>query len=225
MSKSNPVEIQRPSPKSLRITLAVIFLSMLGSLVFGWLRWKRFDEEWKKLGPCEPSGGVYQQPRLELKVPIFRQSDPRWGKDKLGSTEASLAAEGCAVASAAMVLSAYGFDTDPGRLNKHLTENEGYVGNGWIVWEKAAEITAGKVEKAYEDAPSFWHIDNNLRLGNPVIAKLKSPEGTHFVVICGKDGYDYLTCDPGSAEGRGVYPLKEYGSKIEGIRFYRRLAK
>lgn len=47
MSKSNPVEIQRPSPKSLRITLAVIFLSMLGSVVFGWLRWKRFDEEWK----------------------------------------------------------------------------------------------------------------------------------------------------------------------------------
>ncbi len=223
MSKNNPVEIIRPSPKSLRITLAVIFLSIAGSLVFGWLKWKRFDEEWKKFGPCEASGGIFQQPRLELKVPIFRQSDARWAQDKLGSTEASLAAEGCAVASAAMVFSSYGFDTDPGRLNKHLTDNEGYVGNGWIVWEKAAEITEGKVEKAYEDAPSFWLIDMNLRAGNPVIARLKSPAGTHFVVICGKDGYDYLTCDPGTAEGRGVYPLKDYGGQIDGLRFYRRL--
>ena len=26
-------------------------------------------------------------------------------------------------------------------------------------------------------------------------------------------------------KARGVYPLKEYGSKIEGIRYYRRVAK
>ena len=225
MSTIDPTQLHRPAQKSLRITLAVIFLTIAGSIGFGWLRWKRWDAEWKAIGPCEASGGLYQQPRLELKVPIFRQSDPRWGKDKLGNTEASLGAEGCAVASAAMVLSAFGFDTDPGRLNQFLTENDGYEGKGWIKWEKAAEITEGKFEKAYEDLPSFWLIDNNLRGGNPVIAKLKSPDGTHFVVICGKDGYDYLICDPGTAEGRGVYPLKQYGSKIEGIRFYRRVAK
>lgn len=214
--------MHRPAQKSLRLTLAVIGLTIVGSIVFGWLRWQRFDAEWRKIAPCEASGGLYQQPRLELKVPIFRQSDPKWAKDKLGKTDASLAAEGCAVASAAMVLTAYGFETDPARLNKYLTENEGYVGNGWIVWEKAAELSGGKVEKAYEDLPSHWLIDNNLRAGNPVIAKLRAPEGFHFVVICGKDGYDYLTCDPGTAEGRGVYPLKEYGGRIEGIRFYRR---
>lgn len=223
MSTTNPTHLQRPAQKSLRITLAVIFLTIVGSIVFGRLRWQRFEAEWKKVGPCEASGGLYQQPRLELKVPIFRQSDPKWGKEKLGNTTASLAAEGCAVASAAMVLSAYGFDTDPARLNKFLLENDGYEGAGWIRWEKAAEITGGKFEKAYEDAPSFWLIDENLRAGNPVIARLRSPEGTHFVVICGKDGYDYLTCDPGTAEGRGIYPLKEYGSKIDGIRFYKRV--
>ena len=218
----DPMQLHRPARNTLRLTLAVLFLTIAGSMVFGWFRWKRFDAEWRTIGPCAASGGLYQQPRLELKVPIFRQSDARWAKDKLGKTDASLGAEGCAVASAAMVLAAYGLDTDPGRLNTFLTEREGYVGNGWIVWEKAAELSEGKFEKAYEDAPSFQLIDMNLRMGNPVIAKLKAPEGTHFVVICGKDGYDYLTCDPGTAEGRGIYPLKEYGSKIEGIRFYRR---
>jgi hypothetical protein len=226
MKNPNPIDLKRPQARSLRITIAVIVLTIFGSMFFGWLRWKRFDAEWKKIGPVEATGGIYQQPRLELKVPIFRQSDPKWGQDKLGTTPASLAAEGCAVASAAMVLAAYGIDTDPGRLNKYLTENAGYVGTGWIVWEKAAEISGGKFEKAYEDPPSFWLIDNNLRAGNPVIAKLRAKDGTnHFVVICGKDGYDYLTSDPGTAEGRGVYPLKEYGSKIEGIRFYRRVLK
>lgn len=219
---TNPTPLKRPAPNGLRITLAVIFLTIAGSLLFGWLRWKRWDSEWRAIGPCAATGGLYQQPRLVLKVPIFRQSDVRWAKDRLGKTDASLAAEGCAVASAAMVFAAYGFDTDPGRLNQFLNEREGYVGKGWIVWEKAAEVTEGKFEKAYEDAPSFELIDMNLRIGNPVIAKLHGPDGTHFVVICGKDGYDYLTCDPGTAEGRGVYPLKEYGSKIEGIRFYRR---
>lgn len=217
-----PTPNRRPAQKSLRITLAVIFITIAGSIVFGWFRWKRWDAEWRAVAPCEASGGLYQQPRLELKVPIFRQSDARWRTDKLGKTEATLGAEGCAVASAAMVFAAYGFDTDPARLNQYLTEHDGYVGNGWIVWEKAAELSDGKIEKAYEDLPSYMLIDLNLRSGNPVIAKLKSPDGTHFVVICGKDGYDYLTCDPGTAEGRGIYPLKEYGSRIEGIRFYRR---
>ena len=222
---SEPTPPRPVAKKSLKVTFAVIALTMVGSIAFGWLRWKKWDAEWRELAPCEASGGLYQQPRLELKVPIFRQSDARWSKDKLGKTENSLGAEGCAVASAAMVMASYGFDTDPARLNQYLTEHEGYVGNGWIVWEKAAELSEGKIEKAYEALPSYMLIDLNLRAGNPVIAKLTSADGTHFVVICGKEGYDYLTCDPGTAEGRGVYPLKEYGSKIEGIRFYRRVAK
>ena len=220
-----PIPQHSAAKKSLRITLAVILITIVGSIAFGWFRWKRWDTEWRAIAPREASGGLYQQPRLELKVPIFRQSDLRWSKDKLGKTENSLGAEGCAVASAAMVMASYGFDTDPARLNQYLTEHEGYVGNGWIVWEKAAELSEGRIEKAYEDLPSYMLIDLNLRAGNPVIAKLKSPDGTHFVVICGKEGYDYLTCDPGTAEGRGVYPLKEFGSKIEGIRYYRRVAK
>ena len=131
-------------------------------------------------------------------------------------------AAGCAVSSAAMVLASYGIDTDPGRLNAFLTKNDGYTPEGWLCWEKAAEITPGRVEKAYEAPPSFARIDWNLALGNPVIIRIRLPHTNHFVVIAGKDGWDYLIRDPAAA-GRGMYPLREISRSIEALRYYRRL--
>ena len=215
---------QSGAKRTLRLTFLFIALSIIGSLVFGWIRWKRFQDDWNRLGPIEPSGGVYFQPRLELNVPSFRQADDRWRKDKLGNTPATLGAEGCAVTSAAMVLASYGADTDPGRLNKLVTEANGYEGAGWLVWEKAAEVTGDIARKAYEAEPSYRLIDENLSRRNPVIVRLRLESGTtHFVVIAGKEGYDYLTRDPGAGAAKGLYPLKEFGSKIEALRFYEKV--
>ena len=77
---------------------------------------------------------------------------------------------------------------------------------------------------AYEDLPSYYLIDSNLYRGNPVIVRLHLASGwTHFVVVMGKQGFDYLIRDPSSAGLRkGVYPLRELGSKIEALRFYER---
>ena len=43
---------------------------------------------------------------------------------------------------------------------------------------------------------------------------------THFVVIAGKQGFDYLVRDPGAGAAKGLYPLRELGSDIEALRFY-----
>ncbi len=199
-------------------------LTIAGSIGYQWHRAKQWEEAWGRKGVLEPSGGVFARTRIELNVPILRQADERWRDDKLGATPATLAAEGCAVASAAMVLASYGCDTDPGRLNKVLTENEGYVGNGWLVWEKAAELTGNVVRKAYEDLPSYRLIDEQLDRLNPVIVRLRTKEGiTHFVVIAGKEGFDYLIRDPCAGAEKGLYPLKEFGSKIEALRFYEKV--
>ena len=48
---------------------------------------------------------------------------------------------------------------------------------------------------------------------------------THFVVIAGKDGFDYLVRDPGTGSAKGLYPLRELGSNIEALRFYEPIAK
>jgi len=190
---------------------------VLGLLVCAAIVWS----QWNRKGPLEPSGGRYFFQRVELPVPIFRQNDPTWGNDQLGPTEDTLASHGCAVASAAMVLEYYGIDTDPQRLNSFLQTIEGYTPEGWIYWEKAAELAPDRVRHVYEDLPSYWLIDSNLARRNPVIVRLKMPRGTnHFVVIAGKDGFDYLTRDPGAGASKGLYPLREIGSKIEALRFY-----
>jgi len=196
---------------------------LLGALAVGAVCGMHFRKAWNELGPCEPSGGLYFPRRVALDVPSLRQNDPRWGKDLLGPTNATLGAEGCAVSSAAMIMAFYGVDTDPQRLNQFLNEHEGYTPQGWIYWEKAAELSPEHVRKAYEDLPSYHLIDRNLMQGNPVIVRLNLPGGSsHFVVIAGKKGYDYLIQDPGSGAGRGLYPLKDLGSKIYGLRFYER---
>jgi hypothetical protein len=223
--EKDPLALPQPnSRRTLHITILVILLTIVASLTCAWWRSRQWQEDWNRLGPLAPSGGLYFQPRLELEVPIFRQADDRWRNDMLGETSATLGAEGCAVASAAMVLASYGVDTDPGRLNKLVTEADGYEGEGWLKWEKAAEVTGNIARKAYEDDPSYRLIDENLARRNPVIVRLRTVGGvTHFVVIAGKDGYDYLTRDPGAGAAKGLYPLREFGSKIEKLRFYEKV--
>jgi len=122
-----------------------------------------------------------------------------------------------------MILKYYGVDTDPARLNDYLSATGGYTEEGWIYWEAAANLAPGIVQKAYEDAPSYFLIDWNLIRGNPVIVRVR-PVGdtTHFVVISGKRGFDYLIQDPMEADGTPAYPLRELGSPIEALRYYNR---
>jgi hypothetical protein len=205
-----------------RITQIFLLTLLFGScalMIYAAGVWER----WNTKGKLAPSGGRYFLRRVEIPVPLFRQNDPRWGKDPLGATDGTLGAEGCAVSSAAMVLASYGVDTDPQRLNRFLTETNGYTPQGWIYWEAAAALAPDRVRHVYEDLPTYHLIDQNLARGNPVIVRLRYPHGiTHFVVLAGKDGYDYLVRDPGAGAGKGLYPLREFGSEIEALRFYRK---
>jgi Peptidase_C39 like family len=176
---------------------------------------------WKHV--LSSSGGRYFLHRVVIPVPAMTQSDPRWALELLGPTFDTIGQAGCAITSASMVLSAYGVDIDPQRLNQYLNTHAGYTENGWVYWEKAAEVAPyGQVEKAYEDLPSYALIDENLLAGNPVIIRLTLPNGTtHFVVLLGKDGWDYLIQDPARPPGYGVYPLNKLTGRIEALRFFR----
>ncbi len=177
--------------------------------------------DWKQAKPIRSSGGLWFPGRHVIPVPHFSQNDPRWAKQNLGPTDGSFGSEGCAVTSAAMVLASYGHEISPGDLNEFLTENEGYTDRGWLYWEKAADFPGVNATKAYEDLPSFHLIDKNLREGNPVIVRVRYKSGiTHFVVICGKEGYRYLVMDPAIPGQMEPVPLKDYFPKIEALRFY-----
>ena len=186
----------------------------------------QIDWTWKR--KLSPWGGRYFFHRTELPVPSFRQGDEKWGDDPLGGVEinGTLGGEGCAVASAAMVFKFYGIDVDPQQLNWFLTSVGGYTEQGWLYWDRAAWFAPDRVRHVYEDLASYQLIDSNLTRGNPVIVRVRLPSGiTHFVVIAGKDGFDYLVQDPGGGSAKGLYPLRELGSDIEGLRFYEPVAK
>lgn len=204
------------SARRISFILAVIAVSAIALWTVGWMS-KR---------PLEPSGGLFIPWVLLVPGPHYLQGDPKWATDLLGATDDTLASVGCAVTSAAMVLAGYGMETDPGKLNAFLHGLPGgYTPQGWVYWEKAAEISprlAQQLLPHYEDAPSYFLLDSNLLRGNPVIIRLRYPSGvTHFMVVCGKSGFDYLVRDPGPGGLRGVYPLKEFGGPIEALRFYR----
>lgn len=177
---------------------------------------------WCRAAVLPARGGVYVPVRFQIAVPCFAQADARWGRELLGPTQGTLAAEGCAVTSAAMVMAFYGMDVDPARLNAFLTQTNGYTERGWLHWEAAAEYSPGRVRHAYEDLPSYRLLDWNLFRGNPVIVRIRpGGRGTHFVVLVGKSGWEYLAQDPGA--GGRVVALSSFGSRIEALRFYERL--
>jgi hypothetical protein len=184
------------------------------------------DWTWKR--PLSPRGGRYFFHRIELKVPSFRQGDERWSDDPLGGVvdNGTVGSTGCAVAAVAMVFKSYGIETDPQQLNWFLTTVGGFTDRGWVYWERAAWWAPDRVRHVYEDLPSYQLIDSNLSDGNPVIVRVRLRGGvTHFVVIAGKDGFDYLVRDPGAGAAKGFYPLRELNSKIEALRFYELLPK
>lgn len=200
--------------------LLTILLALLVSTVAIYTDWT-----WKR--PISPSGGRYFAHRLELPVPSFRQADGRWDSDPLGGVmeNGTIGSDGCAVTALAMVFNSYGIATDPQQLNWFLTQVGGYTERGWVYWDRAPWLAPGRVRHVYEDLPSYKLIDSNLAKGNPVIVRVRFPSGvTHFVVIAGKDGFDYLIRDPGTGATKGYYPLRELGSKIEALRFYQRVA-
>jgi len=205
--------------RALPITISVLIVLVLGIPSYLYVDWN-----WKR--KIAPRGGRYFFHRLELSVPSFRQSDERWADDPLGGVEenGTVGGEGCAVASAAMVFKFYGIDTDPQQLNWFLAAVGGYTDRGWLYWDRAAWWAPNRVRHVYEDLPSYALIDSNLAHGNPVIVRVRLHSGiTHFVVIAGKDGFDYLVRDPGAGAAKGYYPLRELNSDIEALRFYQPL--
>jgi hypothetical protein len=199
-----------------RLPFIILLLVLLVGALAVYIDWT-----WKR--KLSPRGGRYFFHRVELAVPSLRQSDERWSDDPLGGVppNGTLGGEGCAVAAAAMVLKFYGIETDPQQLNWFLTSVGGYTERGWIYWDRAAWFAPDRVRHVYEDLASYQLIDSNLAHGNPVIVRVRLRSGvTHFVVVVGKDGFDYLVRDPGAASAKGVYPLRELCSDIDALRFY-----
>lgn len=168
------------------------------------------------------AGGQYFGQRLCYDVPVHLQRNTTWCNDSLGGSYESIGSAGCTMCCTAMVLSYYGIETDPKALNAYLSSCGGYTPSGLLIWEKCVAYSGGRVRLAYMGAPDYGVIDSHLLRGTPSIAKLYLPGGIpHWVVIVGKEGYEYLARDP--LTETGPRPLSQLGRSIHALRVLERV--
>jgi hypothetical protein len=131
---------------------------------------------------------------IPYKYPLFKQCDPRWGKDVIVST--TVCAVGCLMSSTAMAIggksiSVGGLAANPGTLNSWLKTNGGYTNGNDLI-----ESVVPKVNPKHISWPGdAMHPTNNLPMstivqylkqGRPVIANVD--HGHHFVLVTGWEG-------------------------------------
>lgn len=142
---------------------------------------------------------------MPFKLVYHSQQDSKWKNDILGFGDPgdTIGYIGCALTSVAMFLSGHGYTETPKTLNQKLKNVNGFV-SAAIRWGAVSQIYPNVTLKAYipcatSDAP-LAQIDAALKAGQPAIVQVdRSPaQGiqTHWVVLYGKKGDDYLMLDP-----------------------------
>ena len=142
---------------------------------------------------------------MPFKPVYLSQQDPQWKNDLLGFGDPgdTIGYLGCALTSVAMLLSGHGYAETPKSLNQKLKNVNGFVSAG-IRWGAVSQIYPNVTLKAYipcstSEAP-LAQIDAAIAAGQPAIVQVdNSPADgiqTHWVVLYGKKGDDYLMLDP-----------------------------
>ncbi|MGI5874310.1 MAG: S-layer homology domain-containing protein [Bacillota bacterium] len=145
----------------------------------------------------------------------WKQSDPRWGGNKMGSS--TIAKAGCLVTSVSILLVGSGAekdsylagDFDPGVFVKWLNNNGGFIGAG-LVWGAVEKFepkfklytdtrSSGSNFSSLSKSAKISAISGHLRAGRFIVICVHNPStgNTHWVAVDEVDGDDVLICDPG----------------------------
>ena len=174
--------------------------------------------------PIAATGGRALSIRLPWGGEHYMQGDRRWADVSLGGTADTLGGAGCAVCSIAMAATSLGAKVTPPELNDRLIKCGGYTREGWIIWDAIRKALDDKAEAVVADRPSHADLDAALERGEYPIVKFILLSGiTHWVVIVGKEGTDYLIHDP-LAYGDKPIALSNRTSGIYSVRVIKRKA-
>lgn len=135
----------------------------------------------------------------------YSQCDANWAKQRLGFCDGyTICSAGCAMTSAAMLLSTKGINVNPGSLDEWLGDNGGYWDGCDIIWSTIDKfgVTAFQgLETAAEP-----EICNGLSQGHGIIANVNN--GGHWVLLTGCLGNGVFSVnDPGYS--RTTYSMGE----------------
>jgi hypothetical protein len=175
-------------------------------------------------GTLQLTGGQFFFQKADLPVEPLKQDSSAWAKQTLawGQAGQTIGSHGGALTCAVMVMKSYGLKTDPRALNELMTRNKGYTAEGWLVWERVPDLAPGLVDFVYAGEPKYPLIDTSLKEGNAVIARLKTDKET-YVVLCGKEGLDYMAVDPAPKGSPGKFPLRLLPGVLDHIAIFKRI--
>lgn len=142
---------------------------------------------------------------MSFKLVYLSQQDPKWKSDILGFGDSgdTIGYVGCALTSVAMLLSGHGYPETPKTLNQKLKNVQGFVSAG-IRWGSVSQVypnvtVRSNISCTTSDAPLNL-IDAAIAAGQPAIVQVDHSNApgiqTHWVVLYGKKGDDYLMLDP-----------------------------
>ena len=142
---------------------------------------------------------------MAFQLVYLSQQDPKWKSDILGfgDPEDTIGYVGCALTSVAMLLSGHGYPETPKTLNQKLKNVHGFA-SAAIVWGAVNQIYPKVTLKAFipcttSPAP-LELIDAAIAAGQPAIVQVDYSNApgiqTHWVLLYGRKGDDYLMLDP-----------------------------
>jgi len=142
---------------------------------------------------------------MSFKPVYLSQQDQKWKSDILGfgDPEDTIGYVGCALTSVAMLLSGHGYAETPKTLNQKLKNVQGFV-SAAIRWGSVSQVypnvtVRSNISCTTTPAP-LELIDAAIAAGQPAIVQVDYSNApgiqTHWVVLYGKKGDDYLMLDP-----------------------------
>lgn len=150
-------------------------------------------------------GGTVIQAVSDNAYKSWKQYGESWSGLTLGSSRETVAASGCAVTSAAMLMVKSGSVTDdsftPATIVSYMSANGGFTSSGSINWNKLTGyapsfIYCGKASLSGTQQQKAEHMQNLMDQGYYLAAVVKN--GGHFVAIDAVNGSNVTMMDPGS---------------------------
>lgn len=179
---------------------------------------------WARMAPAIASTGGRE---LHIRLPdtgkTLLQKDKRWAADQLGPSDCTLGSHGCLVTSVAMACSNLGVKLTPKELNERLKKNDGFLPQGWVVWNAIPKVTDHRLTAEYHPVTKHAVMDDALEHGAYPVVKYFLVGGIqHWCVIVGKEGHEYLARDPLRDDAKPV-KLSELTAKIYAVRVIRKM--